>query len=742
MSAAERTKNQQHAIISPEILQTLREAVKCHQANELKVAEKHYKKAFSASRQHPEVAVLCAVFYQQIGRHKYVITLLKKVLAQEPLNFKALHLIGKSYLEEGQFEQALQALHQAHTLDPTHAEVCFKKGFCHHKMGQLDFVLPLYETAVRGSERLAVGDLQSLYHHLADFLMSHGRSNEAIRYLEEAMAKGVANETTFLRLAVAKGEGDTSSMRYILDALLMDKSYGDAQAVLALACEKGNIPAVVSAGMRDIIEAALKNNQVNHQSLALLWVRNLFLHSGETSYEQVFNTPSHDALVEQLNDEAIQAGLYSDYFTLGLKSIRPISIDMEQFYRLLRMHFLLLVKDNKRLSDADLTLLGAMAEQCYLNEYVFSVTDEEAEYIKGLRERLEGLASFGTEQTQDILLYAAFEPLLRLSNHQLLLNLNPSQVLGDVIELQIKEPLKELRLSKKIKSLGTIENQVSQSVRQHYEENPYPRHRSESMFKPLHIQVVDDAYRGKLDVLIAGCGTGKHLLSSYNFYGSANFTAIDISKASLSYAKRKLIEFNIDDKVQLYHCDILEADKVGGPFDYIECCGVLHHMEDPLAGLKSLSALLKPGGAIKLALYSRMARQSVYDVRDFIQKEGFQPTAEGIRACREKILETNFSSETAFPIYQWRDFKSLSECRDLMFHEQEICYDLIEVEELLDAAGLQFETMLIYPAMQEKFNEALPLGEDAKDLSCWANYEKANPSAFSAMYQFRARKKT
>ena len=77
-----------------------------------------------------------------------------------------------------------------------------------------------------------------------------------------------------------------------------------------------------------------------------------------------------------------------------------------------------------------------------------------------------------------------------------------------------------------------------------------------------------------------------------------------------------------------------------------------------------------------------------------------------------------------------------------MFHEQEICYDLIEVEELLDAAGLQFETMLIYPAMQEKFNEALPLGEDAKDLSCWANYEKANPSAFSAMYQFRARKKT
>ena len=104
-------------------------------------------------------------------------------------------------------------------------------------------------------------------------------------------------------------------------------------------------------------------------------------------------------------------------------------------------------------------------------------------------------------------------------------------------------------------------------------------------------------------------------------------------------------------------------------------------------------------------------------------------------------METNFSSETAFPIYQWRDFKSLSECRDLMFHEQEICYDLIEVEALLNAAGLQFEVMLVSPSVQDKFAESFPIGGDAKDLKCWANYEEANPTAFSAMYQFRARKK-
>lgn len=741
MGLAKKVQGQEQQAISPEVIQTLEAALKCHQADDLKQAEKLYKKALAASRQHSEVAILCAVFYQQIGRHKYVITLLKKVLLKDPLNFKALHLIGKSYLNDRQFEQALQALHQTHTLDPNHAEVCFKKGLCHHKMGQFDFVLPLYEKAYSGIEGLAPGDQQALYHSLADYLMSKGRGSEAVSYLEDAIARGLANEQSLLRLSIAKGEGDASSMRHILDALMLDKSYGDAQAVLALACEKGNIPSLVNSEMRDVIEAAFQNNQVNHQSLALPWVRNLFLHLDETSYEKVFNTPNYDALVEQLNDEKIKAELYSTYFASGLKAIRPISLDMEQFYRFLRMHYLLKIKDNKTLSDDDLTLLGAMAEQCYFNEYVFSVTEEEVEFIKGLKERLEGLSSFDERQTQELLLFASYEPLLSLGNHKLLKNLKTSHVLADVIELQVKEPLEEQRLAKKIKSIGSIENEVSKSVRQQYEENPYPRYRSESMFKPFHTQVIDDAYRGKLDVLIAGCGTGKHLLSSYNFYGSANFAAIDISKTSLAYAKRKLIDFNLDDKFQLYHCDILEADKAGGPFDFIECCGVLHHMEDPLAGLQSLSGLLKPNGSIKLALYSRIARQSVYDVREFIQKEGFEPTAEGIRACREKILETKFSSETPFPIYQWRDFKSLSECRDLMFHEQEICYDLNEVEALLNAAGLQFEVMLVSPSVQDKFAESFPIAEDAKDLKCWANYEEANPTAFSAMYQFRARKK-
>jgi|GEM_PF-1189325 len=741
MGMAVSKRNQDSSGLSSKLIADLQMAVKFHQDNDLKSAEKLYKKALVASRNNSDVIILCAIFYQQIGRHKYVITLLKKILSKEPLHLKAQQLIGNSYLTEKNYVAALNALSQAHALDPNNAEVCFKKGFCHHKMGQLNFVLSLYEKAHSGINTLAEVDQSCLLNHLADVLMVKGRKQDAISYLEEALSKNLADFSSLVRLVVAIGEGDPSSLKHTLNAMALEPEKAEAMALFAFSCEKKNIPSVTNSQMKDLIKNCLNSHFVNHQSIAVPWVRNMFYSSDKNVKGHLFKVDAGDDFSEFFEKQEFQDLYFDPYFYLGLKNIRSINIEMEEFYRLFRRHYLLKIKDNKTLSHEDLTLLGAMAEQCYLNEYVFFVTEEETDFLEKTKEKLEGLKSFSVQDHQDILLYATYAPLLNLSNHQLLKDVNASSYLDDVIEIQFREPLHEQKLKSKIKSFGSIKNEVSQNVRSQYEENPYPRWKTESVFKPYHSQIIDKEFHQDMNVLIAGCGTGKHIVSTFNYYPNAKFTAIDISKASLGYAKRKLIEYDLDDKVDLLHCDILDAHNIDKQFDFIECCGVLHHMENPLEGLKSITSLLKPGGQIKLAYYSTLARQSVFAARDYIQNQGIEPTPSGIRQCRKIMIEENFSEASAFPIYKWRDFNSLSECRDLMFHVQETCYNLHEIEAMLQETGLEFECMLVSSDVQQAYNNKFPEDTQAKDLKNWTEFEKENPASFAAMYQFRAYKK-
>ena len=49
--------------------------------------------------------------------------------------------------------------------------------------------------------------------------------------------------------------------------------------------------------------------------------------------------------------------------------------------------------------------------------------------------------------------------------------------------------------------------------------------------------------------------------------------------------------------------DILDfKDKLNKQFDIIESIGVLHHMDNPMAGWKILTDCLKPGGLMKIGL--------------------------------------------------------------------------------------------------------------------------------------------
>ena len=107
-------------------------------------------------------------------------------------------------------------------------------------------------------------------------------------------------------------------------------------------------------------------------------------------------------------------------------------------------------------------------------------------------------------------------------------------------------------------------------------------------------------------ILVAGCGTGQHALVTASRFKNSHITAIDLSLNSLAYAKRKTDEFGITN-IDYLQADILDLGMLGKQFDVIESAGVLHHMAEPLAGWKVLTDCLKPGGLMKIGLYSELS---------------------------------------------------------------------------------------------------------------------------------------
>ena len=195
---------------------------------------------------------------------------------------------------------------------------------------------------------------------------------------------------------------------------------------------------------------------------------------------------------------------------------------------------------------------------------------------------------------------------------------------------------------------------------------------------------------GGIDILIAGCGTGQHAIATAQRYQNAKVLAIDLSLTSLCYAKRKTRGLGLEN-IDYAQADIMSLDSAGsvGMFDVIEAVGVLHHLRNPLAGWRKLLALLRPGGFMRLGFYSACARRNETAARQFIAEHGYKATPEDIRRCRQDL--TAGENAVRFrPILSARDFYTMSECRDLLFHVQEHCLTLPQLKDNLRELDLAF----------------------------------------------------
>jgi SAM-dependent methyltransferase len=391
--------------------------------------------------------------------------------------------------------------------------------------------------------------------------------------------------------------------------------------------------------------------------------------------------------------------------------------------------------------DKVVRLFCALAQQCFLNEYVFAQSDEEVACAESLSGRLLQNLTAGKDVRLVLLAaVAAYFPLHGLPAAETLVHREWTAMGTDLVRQQLAEPLEEARDCKAIPALTAIEDDVSLQVMRQYEENPYPRW----TINPLAAERAQGRVAGPRaaeDILIAGCGTGEHSIAIAQVFPNARILAVDISLASLAHARRKTREFGLQN-IEYAQADILKLGTLGRGFDRIEAVGVLHHLEYPEAGWRVLLSLLRPDGEMRVGLYSETARRVILDARALIAARGFRANADDIRQCRQEILRDG-NSERWKVLVNAKDFYNTSGCRDLLFNVMEHRFTIPQIAAFVnghDLAFLGFDLPENSPVL-EKFQRQSAKPVALTDLDHWHTFEAANPQTFAGMYTFFVRKK-
>ena len=235
------------------------------------------------------------------------------------------------------------------------------------------------------------------------------------------------------------------------------------------------------------------------------------------------------------------------------------------------------------------------------------------------------------------------------------------------------------------------------------------------------------------NVLIAGCGTGAHSIETAERFPGSRVLAIDISRTSLAYARRKTREAGLHN-IEYAQADILKLGSVGRSFDLIEAVGVLHHLSDPAEGWRVLLSILSPGGRMLIGVFSELGERAINASREFIAERGYGPTAEDIRACRQELIHRGQAIPSS-------DFYSTSGCRALWFNAVEHQFTIARIKALIEADRLSFLGFEVRPDAREQFAREFPQPEAFTDLDCWQAFEQTHPSTFTGMYIFWVQKK-
>ena len=765
----------------------LNKAISLHQDGELEAAGRLYRRVLKTQPKNAEALHLLGVAVTQSGKPERGAELIQRALRVDADNPFFLNNLAAALQQSGRLDEAERALRRAVRRRPTPAESFLHLGNVLRDRGMGREAMDHYRQALEIKE-----DYPDAHYNIACLHLGHGDLDEAAEGFRTAL-KGKPDHTRALNnlgatlAQMGDLEGAEQAYRRVLEIdpgsegastnlgrVLSDR--GDAMgafdvlwraiqwdpdrqaswlAFTRLFARLEFSRVADEEQLRNILLACLLRDGLDHQKLATAAKRILERHTPFRELLDMVRAGTDAAFEEELASGRAFKVLSERVIRLLLERVVVPDLDFERLLTVVR-RFLLRLAGREDGSGHWIFqhpgLVYTLARQCHLNGYVFSESQEEMSLVQRLADELGerggGLWS-GPHRQIRIGILACYVPLLdwdRVLDVVELATAHPDPEFVSVLVQQIEEPLYEQQLREQIPVFGELQGEVSSRVQVQYEEHPYPRWTSLDRVEPKSVkQVMQNLFPGfPLDglavdgspkILVAGCGTGCDPLGVHFRFRDAEILGVDLSLSSLAYALRKSRELGVEN-LALMQGDILALDGWTEPFDMVEANGVLHHMENPVVGWRILTHLLKPGGLMRIGLYSEIARRQVVEARQLIARQGYEATDDDIRRCRRE-LAVLFGDREERGIIDWRDFYSIQECRDLLFHVQEHRFTLPQIAEIIRDLGLEFVGFELPSSnVRQNFRARFPDPRAERSLDAWHHYEVEHPDTFVGMYQF------
>jgi 2-polyprenyl-3-methyl-5-hydroxy-6-metoxy-1,4-benzoquinol methylase len=591
------------------------------------------------------------------------------------------------------------------------------------KCGRLDEAQALCQEILADSELMGSKDYLShraqTYEFLGDISLQKNQLNETITYYLNALNLDDSNDPRWIKFA--------NTIKFAQFNVYHRK-------------------------IEDSIIKGLSKEHLTHQHFTVPGISLLKLSPAFQAIPGLLKGPNpHQEIILKLQSKTLD--ILQNRLLLELMQKTLLADEMLEKLITYSRHALLVMMSENTFDDVTECyheFIYALAAQCFHNEYVNFETNEEVDLIEKLILNVKLQSDFqnlSSNAKAYFALLGSYRPLHMFSfSLDFLTHLDKAEnIFQNLVRTQVLEPLEEEKYLAQIRSLKSIQDEISNKVRDQYEENPYPRwstidlKTSKSTYKNVKdlFPALDlaNTFSTNPEILVAGCGTGQHALNCAIRYKNSKILAVDLSKRSLAYAAVKASELNIH-TIDFLQADILDLEDLNRTFDVIECVGVLHHMRNPFEGWRILTKLLKPNGLMVIGLYSQQARQDVNMARVFIKNHGYQPTLEGIRECRQKIFQLP-ESDPVHKLSYGADFYSTSACRDLLFHVQEHQFTIPQIQEEIKRLGLTFLGFEFKnPISLQKYHEEFPDEPTAQSLGNWNIFEQKYQDTFVGMYCF------